>query len=129
MLSRRVSALLLTLALASSNVALCAGWMRTAEERMACCSDRGACPMHKGDEGGAARAISQAEADSCCAASETDESTPTASTLNLSISLAPVQIAFRLVEPPLVRFEARRTLAPVPSSSVPKHVLLSVFLV
>jgi hypothetical protein len=124
-----MSALLLTLALAASNVGLCAGWMRTAEERMACCSERGACPMHKGDEDGAARAISQAEADSCCAASETNESAPTASTLHFSISLAPVQIAFRLVEPPLVRFEARRTLAPVPSSSVPKHVLLSVFLV
>jgi hypothetical protein len=121
--------LLLTLALASSNVALCAGWMRTAEERMACCSDRDTCPMHKGDDDATARAISQAEADSCCAASETDESAPTASTLNFSISLAPVQTAVQLVEPPLVRMEARRTLALVPSTSVPKYVLLSVFLV
>jgi hypothetical protein len=103
--------------------------MRTAEERMACCSDRGSCPMHKGEKDGAAPAISQAEADSCCAASETDESAPTASTLNFSISLAPVQTAVQLVEPPLVRMEARRTLAPVPSTSVPKYVLLSVFLV
>jgi hypothetical protein len=85
--------------------------------------------MHKGDDDGSARAVSQAEADSCCAASETDDSAPTASTLNFSISLAPVQTAIQLVEPPLVLFEARRTLAPVPSTSVPRHVLLSVFLV
>jgi hypothetical protein len=127
-LSRRVSAFLLTLALASSNVALCAGWMRTAEERMACCSERDACPMHQGDGDGSAQAISQAEADSCCAASETDESAPTASTLNFSISLAPVQTAVQLVDRPLVRFETQRTLAPIPSTSVPKHLLLSVFL-
>jgi hypothetical protein len=127
--SRRVSALVLTLALVSSNVALCQGWMRTAEERMACCSEGSACPMHKADEHGVAQAVSQAEADRCCAASETDESAPTAPTFNVSISLAPIQSIIHLVEPPLVRFDARRTPAPIPSTSVPKHVLLSVFLV
>lgn len=84
--------------------------------------------MHQGDGDGSAQAISQAEADSCCAASETDESAPTASTLNFSISLAPVQTAVQLVDRPLVRFETQRTLAPIPSTSVPKHLLLSVFL-
>jgi hypothetical protein len=124
-----MSALLLTLALASSNLALCAGWMPTAEARMACCSEDGDCPMHKAGEHGGAQAVSQAEADRCCAASETDESAPTASTFNLSISLAPVQTVVQLVEPPLVPFEALRTVAPLPRTSVPTHVLLSVFLV
>jgi hypothetical protein len=116
--------------MATSNVALCAGWMTTAEERMACCSERGACPMHQGDEEGAAQAVTQAEADSCCAASESSDSAPTAPTLNFSVSLAPVQSAVQLVASlPLVRFDARRKLASIPSASVPKHVILSVFLV
>ena len=128
-LNRRVSALLLTLALASSNLALCAGWMPTAEERMACCTDRGTCPMHKGEEDGPAPDMTQAQADSCCAASESDQSVPSASTLHSAIAVAPVQTVIQIVEPPLVSFEARRTLAPLPRTSVPKHVLLSVFLV
>jgi hypothetical protein len=103
--------------------------MPTAEARMACCSEDGDCPMHKAGEHGGVQTLSQAEADRCCAASETDESAPTASTFNLSISLAPVQTVVQLVEPPLVPFEARRTLAPLPRTSVPTHVLLSVFLV
>jgi hypothetical protein len=125
----RVSALLLTLSLASSNVALCAGWMPTAEERMACCTERGACPMHSANADGSARHIGQAQADSCCAASESDESAPTASTVLSAISVAPVHTAIQRVEPPLVRFDARRPPAPLPRTSVPKHVLLSVFLV
>lgn len=127
-LSRRVSALVLTLALAASNAALCAGWMRTAAERMGCCSEGSTCPMHKADEHGVAQAVSQAEADRCCAASESDGS-PTASALNVPVSLAPVQTVVRLVPPPLARVETRRARAPMPGTPVPKHLLLSVFLV
>jgi hypothetical protein len=126
-LSRRASALVLILALASSNVALCAGWMATAEERMACCADRAACPMHTAHEAGSP--LSQAQADSCCGVSESDESAPTASILHSAMSSAPVHTVIQLVEPPLVRHDARRQRAPVQRPSVPKHVLLSVFLV
>jgi hypothetical protein len=124
----RISALLLTLALASSNVALCAGWMPTAEQRMACCAEGGACPMHKSD-GDGAQEISQAEADACCAASDDKDSTPRGSSNGFVVLLAPVQTVVHLIEPVVVRSDARRAVAPIPGTSVPKHVFLSVFLV
>src|SRR5688572_1798613 len=87
MLFRRFPALVLTLALASGNVAVCAGWAATPEARMACCTDDGACPMHT-SESGSSRSISQAEADSCCASSEGDDSTQSNPTVAAALSKA-----------------------------------------
>jgi hypothetical protein len=131
--SRRLSALLLTLALSVSHVSVCAGWLATPEARMACCSAGGACPMHKGGshESGSDRVITQAQADSCCASSEREESgqsVPSFAPAISSMVLGPA-VALPASFPALVLSDRWRTVTPVPSSPVPKHVLLSVFLV
>ena len=119
--------------LLAGNAAVCAGWLSTPEARMACCAEGHECPMHKGDSHGSAsgRVLTQAQADSCCASSErknSDQSNPsfaaaiTAAVLGVGIVL-PVSV------PALVLSDAWRTSAPIPIAPVPKHVLLSVFLV
>jgi hypothetical protein len=129
--SRRVSALFLTLALSASPVALCAGWMATPEARMACCSERGACPMHKsGSHESGRQRVTQAEADRCCAASEREATTQSTQAFSATMSSAVLGSAIILPfsVPALVLSDAWRTVAPIPGTPVPKHVLLSVFL-
>ena len=106
--SRRLSAVLLTLALAAGQAGVCAGWMPTPEERMACCSDDGPCPMHKSEsEDGPTRDVTQAEADRCCAASEHEDSTPSQSYagffLTLAVALSPIPALLPEPEPHPVR--------------------------
>lgn len=129
-MSRRLSAGVLTLVLLVGHVAVCAGWLATAEARMACCTEGSSCPMHKPGSGESAT-ITQARADSCCASSERDEAGPSASLVAATISSAVLGTAIVLpVSPPaLVLSEAWRTVVPIPVSPVPKHLLLSVFLV
>ena len=132
-LVRRFAALALTFGLMAGNAVICAGWMPTAEARMACCAAGGECPMHKGDShpSGSGRVLTQVQADSCCASAEgqsSNQSTPsfvaaiTAAVLGAGIVL-PANV------PALVLSDAWRTSAPIPIAPVPKHVLLSVFLV
>jgi hypothetical protein len=100
---------------------------------MACCADGGTCPMHKGEshDSGYQQVIPQAQADACCAASEGQHSNQSAPSFITVISSAvlgagvirPVSI------PSLVVSDAWRTVAPMPIAPVPRHVLLSVFLV
>ena len=130
---RRLSAFATVLALAAGNVALCAGWSPTPEARMACCTDGDACPMHKGEShhSHSAPVITQAQADTCCAASEqqqSNQSSPTFVTVIPSAVLGPCVIVPAPL-PALVVRSAWRTSAPIPIGSIPKHVLLSVFLV
>ena len=130
-LGRRVSALVLTLALVAGHAALCAGWAATPEARMACCAEEAACPMHKSDSSGSDRGgLSQAHADSCCAFSERDASAPSLPMLAVAISAAVAGTPIKLPAetPALVLSDAWRSVAPLPAGSVPKHVLLSVFL-
>jgi hypothetical protein len=130
---QRFSAIAMTLALMAGNAAICAGWLPTAEARMACCADGGECPMHKGDShrSGSGRLPTQLQADSCCASAEgqnSNQSNPsfvsaiTASVLGVGVVL-PANV------PALVLSDAWRTSAPIPIAPVPRHVLLSVFLV
>ena len=76
------------------------------------------------------RVVSQAEADGCCAASEQDDSAPSpagpAFFVALTVALSPVPTL--LPEPPS-HASISRVPVPVPPAHVPKHVLLSVFLV
>jgi hypothetical protein len=129
--SSRLSAILMTVVLAGGHVAV-AGWMATPDARMACCADGGACPMHESDSHAAdsTRVITQAEADSCCAASEQAGSAASESVFVLSVSLASVSspISFVLPAAPS-RPDAWRALEPVPGAHVPRHLLLSVLLV
>jgi hypothetical protein len=129
--SARLSAVLLALALVAGQAGVCAGWMPTPEARMACCSDDGPCPMHKSEsEDGPTRVISQAEADRCCAASEHEDSTPSQSNaaffVTLAVALTPIP---GLLPAPEAHADTWRTSVPIPTGHVPKHVLLSVFLV
>ena len=127
----RLSAVVLTLALAAGQVSVCAGWTPTPEARLACCSDDGPCPMHKSDSqhhrttGG----VTQAEADRCCAASQQDDSTPSSNAtlfVTLAVVVSPVSA---LLPEPESHADMSRASAPLPTRHVPKHLLLSVFLV
>jgi hypothetical protein len=128
---RRLSAVFLTLALAAGQAGVCAGWMATPAARMACCSDDGPCPMHKSEsEDGSTRGVTQAEADRCCAASEHEDSTPSQSNaaffVTLAVALSPIPA---LLPAPEAHADMGRASVPIPASHVPKHLLLSVFLV
>jgi hypothetical protein len=134
-LSRRLFALALTVLVSAGNGAVCAGWAPTPEARMACCSES-MCPMHKGDSqsSGSDRVVSQAQADNCCAFSEqknSSHSSQSSPTLVAAISSAVLGtgIALPSTVPALVRSDGWRTAGPVLTTHVPKHVLLSVFLV
>jgi hypothetical protein len=132
-LVQRLAALGLTFALMAGNAAICAGWMPTPEARMACCADGGECPMHKGDTRGSRpeRVVTQAQADRCCASSERENSNQSNPSFVAAIT-APVLGAGTVLPthvPALVLSDAWRTSGPIPVAPVPKHVLLSVFLV
>jgi hypothetical protein len=132
-LIQRLSAVALTLALVAGNAAICAGWMPTPEARMACCADGAECPMHKGDSHGSAsqRVLTQVQADSCCASSEGQKSNQSNPSVVATITAAVLGVGVVLPAnvPTLVLTDAWRTSAPIPIAPVPKHVLLSVFLV
>ena len=132
-LIRRLSAVLLAAGLVAGNVAVCAGWLATPEARMACCAEGRDCPMHKGDSHSSesARVITQAQADSCCALSEREDSSPSSPMFVAAITAAVLGVGVVLPAnvPALVLSDAWRTSAPIPAAPVPKHVLLSVFLV
>jgi hypothetical protein len=129
----RLSALALTLALVGGNAAVCAGWLPTPEARMACCSEGGECPMHKGESRGTTthRAITQVQADNCCASSERVQSNQSNPTFVAAISGAVLGTGIVLPAsvPAFVLSDGWRTAAPTPTGPIPKHVLLSVFLV
>ena len=130
---RRLSAVLLAAGLLAGNAAVCAGWMATPEARMACCADGGECPMHKGDShrSGSERVLTQAQADSCCASAEGQNSNQSNPSFVTAITAAVLGVGVVLPAnvPALVLSDAWRTSAPIPIAPVPKHVLLSVFLV
>jgi hypothetical protein len=130
---RRTAALVVVLALSAAGWAECAGWQASPEARMACCLGSADCPMHGSEPGaGSESIVTQAQADSCCAASDTDDSTPSAGAFSLSLSAALVPSTLSTLAPiiaPPPSFDAWRTHVPLPIGHVSKHVLLSVFLI
>jgi hypothetical protein len=129
---RRVAAFVAALALCAGNVAVCAGWQATPEARMACCMDGATCPMHKSDkhEHFSRHVVSQAQADSCCAAAaQRRDSAAAGSTFAASGVIALVPIAAFGVQVRAFMSQQWRALVPLPVSSTPKHLLLSVLLV
>lgn len=132
LLFRRAAALVVALTLGAAGWAECAGWQGTPEARMACCSDSDVCPMHGSPEpgSGSGSVVTQAQADNCCAASGTDDSTPSAGAFSLSLSVAlvtsPLATMAPVTTPALLG--AWRVQVPLPGAHVLKHVLLSVFL-
>jgi len=132
-LLRRISAVILALALLAGHAAVCAGWLATPEARMACCADGVECPMHQGDShrSGSGRTLTQAQADSCCAASEGQKSNQSNPSFVIAITAVVLGVGTVLPAhvPALVLSDGWRTSAPIPVAPVPRHVLLSVFLV
>jgi len=133
LLLRRTAAFVVAIMLAAAGWAECAGWQASPEARMACCSGSD-CPMHGSTEPrtGSERVVTQAQADSCCAASGTNDSTPSAVAFSLSLSAALMPSTPSTLAPILARpasFAAWRTHVPFTVSEVAKHVLLSVFLI
>src|SRR5262245_29579833 len=98
---------------------------------MACCVDE-SCPMHNdAHHSGSGRVVTQQQADNCCAASERKPSSQSGELQINAISSAALGAGMPLPArvPALVLSDAWRTVLPVPSTPVPKHLLLSVFLV
>lgn len=126
-LYRRLAAILCVFALTPSVWVECAGWQATAEARRSCCDAN--CPNHK-DGQDSRRAVTQASADSCCAASEPDESSPSSTPFPASITLAVLQPALPAFAPAPFNapFDTPEFVG-LRASPVPKHLLLSVFLV
>jgi hypothetical protein len=119
--------------LLAGNAGVCAGWLATPKARMECCAPGGDCPMHKRDShsSGSERGLTQTQADSCCASSERENSNQSNPSFVSAITAAVLGVVVVLPAdvPALVLSDGWRTSAPMPSAPVPKHVLLSVFLV
>lgn len=130
---QRLSSVALILVLISGNTALCAGWAATPQARMTCCAGRDACPMQKGksDDSAEKHAILQTQADACCAASEQQRPNQSAQAQLGVISSAVLGVGVIVPAPipALVASDAWRTTVPIPTTPIPKYVLLSVFLV
>ena len=134
LLFRRAAAFVVALTLGAAGWVECAGWQATPEARMACCSDGNVCPMHGSPEpgSGSRRVVTQAQADTCCAASDADDSTPSAGAFSLSLSAALVTSPLATTLAPVTTralLDAWCAQVPLPGAHVPKHVLLSVFLI
>ncbi|MBP7778422.1 MAG: hypothetical protein KA371_14995 [Acidobacteria bacterium] len=131
-LSRRLLAAALTVLVGAGNVAACEGWAPTPEARMSCCTDGQPCHMHAGASHGATAThdVNQTDADSCCASSEQEQSGQDVQAV--VVPVAGAVLGLGVVVPPLaprlVLTDAWRSGVPIPPSPVPKHVLLSVFL-
>lgn len=127
----RTVAVALIAALAGGPVGRCPGWQSTPEARMACCVEGIACPMHSAeDKGGSAqRAVTQVEADSCCASSEPDDASPTAKPLKAVDAMAIGTQSILLPARADTRAWSRTVAVPNRGPTVSRHLLLSVFIV
>ena len=126
---RRLAAVVCLLACAQSAWAQCAGWQTTPEARRQCC-ESGACPLHHRDNNAPGARVTQGAADDCCAQAQQHESSPSATIFAPTMTLAVLQS----LPPAVVILVATAPLSapwetPSPPAHVPKHVLLSVFLV
>jgi hypothetical protein len=134
---RLLATLAVAVSLTAGNFAMCAGWQSTPAARMACCDGEAACPEHlpvtqipSGHAHGPNRAATQGEADQCCASAEEHSAAVAGSTFVLPGSLTPAQSPGVDLLPALRSFVYIRGAAvPLAPSAIPKHLLLSVFLV
>lgn len=129
----RPLAVLVLLFLASGSMAgVCAGWQGSAEARLACCQDEAHCPMHATKERGPApdTSVSQVDADRCCASAERGAATPSSSAYAAGTTLAVSAGPIPAVGPDVAVFrETPVSRVPIDLSPVPRHLLLSVFLI
>jgi hypothetical protein len=90
--------------------------------------------MHAGEgssDSTGANPVTQAQADSCCAASEREPSNQSKSRSLVTVGSAVLGagVVIPVTTPALVTSDGWRTASPIPIPPVPKYVLLSVFLV
>ncbi len=127
----RVVSAIVALVLTAGGVRLCAGWEATSDARMACCTKRSACAMRRGAPDSKATRVTQAQADACCAAADRPESTPSSAAIVLHpplVSVAALVVALAsttTLEPEW----GSATSPPGFRTGVPRHLLLSVFLI
>ena len=120
------------LTLSVGNLPICAGWQSTPEARMACCTNGTTCPMHKSESrgSGSTHVMSQAQADSCCAAASNRTQASTSDPAFVLSNATALPVSASVVVPVAVpALQEWRALVPLPVSPVPKHLLLSVLLV
>jgi hypothetical protein len=129
--SQLIAVFFLVLATAPGNLAMCAGWKPAPEARMACCAAGTMCPMraHGGATAASRHAITQAAADSCCAAGERRDVTPSSA----YVLAGPVAVSAAVL-PALDlgldwRAPSRAFESPPPARTVRRHLLLSVILI
>jgi len=129
---RHIIVLTVIAAAVAGDVRLCAGWHSTPEARMDCCQDESDCPMHSDQTLPAAHstAVSQAQADACCATSEqgSSRSTSQVTALQQPALLVSIAGAPTVVPVPAASGDSRQPLA---SNSPPiaRYLLLSVIIV
>ena len=126
----RLVAVVVLVVLPTSAWAQCAGWQGTAEARMECCAQEEQCPMHAGTAASVRHTLTQQQADTCCALSERASSTPSSASQIAPVTLALVSTPVAVVLPdfePLTY--GWQSFVPITASPVPRHILLSVFLV
>ncbi len=129
---RAFAALAIVAAILTGNLAVCAAWQSSAVERLACCGQEPACPMHPSPahHSHAMGRTAQTDADTCCAASEPRRQAPTTATFSLPAPMMLGQSALSLIVPALAAPLGSTSADPPRSTStVPRHLLLSVFLV
>ena len=125
---RRIAATVLALGLLAGAWRPCAGWEATAEARMSCCVRNAKCAMHKVADDGTSTIVGQAQADTCCAASERPDASQPLVAVVAPPMLAPLMGLFAdLPRVPVLRSDWHRP-PPLASRQLPTHVLNSVFL-
>jgi hypothetical protein len=131
-LARQVAAVTIVLAMTIGSPAVCGGWTAAADDRRACCVEETGCPMRGPSvhHSHAFPGTTQAQADACCAASESRKSSPTTPhfTNIASPSLVPIALPFVVAAPIPVDLSTRLTPVRRPGP-VPRHLLLSVLIV
>jgi hypothetical protein len=129
--SHVIAVVFLVLATAPGNLAMCAGWKPTPEARMACCAAGAMCPM-RAQSGGKApsrHAITQAAADSCCAAADRSDAAPSSAYVLVGPAAVLTAVLPVLDFGPDWRPLSSAFESPPPGRTVPRHLLLSVILI
>jgi len=127
---RRIAVVLMTVGLMAGAWRPCAGWKPTPEARMSCCMRKADCAKHKSAGGSGHAPHRQSDADACCAASERPDASPSLLTVVVPPTFVPLAGPF--AEPPSVParwFDSRRPPPLVAERRLPRHLLLSVFVI
>lgn len=125
---RCLAVMALSLALASPGPGACSGWLATPDARMACCVDGSHCAMHETTLAAAA-GITQASADRCCTMSDADPPPTPAAWVLLAPPAPAVQPVPGTVALLVEASAPSPTPPPLPAIQVPRHLLLSVFII